>query len=84
MVYDLHSNDITSEPKRLDSVFPRARFLGRSSLSSTLIHPSQIVLDSRLDLHKFSGDTQLFNSSPPADFNLVSKQTERCADHVRV
>ena len=48
-------------------------------------HPlSQIVFNSGLDLHKFSGDTQLFNSAPPADFNLVSKQTERCVDRVRV
>ena len=29
-------------------------------------------------------DTQLFNPAPPADFNLVSKQTERSVDRVRV
>ena len=48
-------------------------------------HPfSQIVLDSGLYLHKFSYYTQLLNSALPADFNLVSKQTERCVDRVRV
>ena len=29
-------------------------------------------------------DTQLFKPAPPADFDFVSKQTERCVDRVRV
>ena len=49
------------------------------------IHPlSQIVLDFGVVLHKFFNDTQLFNSAPSADFNLVSRQTESCVDRVRV
>ena len=48
-------------------------------------HPlSRIVLDSDLDFHKFSDNTHLFNSAPLADFNFVSKQSERCVDLVGV
>ena len=77
-------NDITSQPKRLDFGVPQGSVLW--PLPFVLyIHPlSQLILDSGLDLHKFSDDAQLFNSAPPADFNLVSKQTEHCVDRVRV
>ena len=76
--------NITSEPKRLDFVVPQGSVLG-PLLFVLYSHPlSQIILDSGLDLHIFSEDTQLFNSALPADFYLVSKQTERCVDRVRV
>ena len=68
-------NDVTSEPKRLDFSVPQGSVLWLL-LFVLNTHPlSQIVFNSGLDLHKFSGDTQLFNSAPPADFNLVSKQS---------
>ena len=44
---------------------------------------SQTVLDSGLYFQKISDDSQLFNSAPPADFNLVSTQTEHCVDLVQ-
>ena len=63
-------NDITSEPKRLDFGIPQVSALGLS-LFVLHTHPlSQIVLDSGFVLHKFSDDTQLFNSASSADFNL--------------
>ena len=77
-------NDINSEPKRLDFGVPQGSILGLL-LFVLYTHPLfQIVLDSGVYLHKNSDDTQLFNSAPPADFNLVSKQTEYCVDHVQV
>ena len=66
-------NDITLEPKRLDIGVPQGSVL-RPLLFVLHTHPlSQIVLNSGLDLHKFSDNTQLFNSTPPTDFNPVSK-----------
>ena len=77
-------NDISSEPKRLDFGVPQGSILGLL-LFVLYTHPLfQIVLDSGVYLHKNSDDTQLFNSAPPADFNLVSEQVERSVDHVQV
>ena len=45
---------------------------------------SIFVLDSGLDPRRFSDDTHLLNSTPPADFNLVLKEIERCVNRVRV
>ena len=82
-VYDLHCKQHYLRAQGLISVFPRTWFLGCCFVLYT--HPlSQINLDSGLDLNKFSKDTQLFNSAPPADFNPVSKQTELCVDRVWV
>ena len=77
-------NDITSQPKRLDFGVPQGSVLGPLPFVLYTHPPSQIVLDTGLDLHKFSDETQLFNSAPLADFNLVSRQTESCVDRVRV
>ena len=77
-------NDITSEPKRLNFDVPQCSVLGPLFFVLCTQPFSQIVLDSGLDLDKFSDDTQLLNSAPPADFNLVSRHTEQCVDRVRV
>ena len=77
-------NDINSELKRLDFGVPQGSVLGPLPFVLYTHPPSQIVLDTGLDLHKFSDETQLFNSAPLADFNLVSRQTESCVDRVRV
>ena len=45
---------------------------------------SRIVRQCGSDLHKFSDDTQLFNSAPPAEFGFLVKQTEQCVEHVTV
>ena len=75
-------NDITSAPKKLDFGVPRDSVLG-PLFFVLYTHPlSRIVLDSELDVHKFSDETRLFNSAPPLDFNIVSKQTKRCVDRV--
>ena len=76
-------NNISSEPKMLDFSVPQGSDFGPLLFVFYTHSRSQIVLDSGLDFHKFSDDSQQFNLASPADFNLVSKQTERCVDRVQ-
>ena len=70
-------NSISSTPQRLDFGVPQG----------SVLEPLLFVLYtqpvSRIDLHKFSDDTQLFSSALPVDFGTLIKQTETCVEHVK-
>ena len=51
--------------------------LGTFAAALCSLHSSTFTNSSWLDHHKFSDDTKLFSSAPPADFNLIAKKTEQ-------
>ena len=77
-------NGIQSTPKRLGFGVPQGSVLG-PILVVLYTHPvSRIIRQCGSDFHKFSDDTQLFNSATPAEFGLLVKQTEQYVEHVKV
>ena len=74
-------SDVTSAPQITEWGVPRGSVLGL--LFFVLhIHPlSQIVFNSGFTV---SENTQVYNPALPVDFNLISKQTERCVHRVRI